>query len=255
MLVTPPEVADLVDRLVNAVRTRTALDPGDSGLSVEAAYDVQDLVIAALGGRVEGAKLGLTSRAKQEQMNVDSPAYGWLLAGSRIQPGEPVVAAELIQPRAEPEIVFLIGDDLEGPDVGAAEVLAATEAVMAGIEILDRRYAGYQFTLADVIADNTSAARYAVGDPVPAAGINLRTVGCVFSKNGALVATAAGAAILDHPAAAVAWLVRQLAARGRRLEAGTVVLAGALTAAVPVGPGDVVTVEIDRLGTVEVAVR
>jgi 2-oxo-3-hexenedioate decarboxylase len=255
MLVARPEVADLVDRLVNAVRTRTALDPGDSGLTPETAYDVQDQVIAALGGRVEAAKLGLTSRAKQEQMNVAEPAYGWQLAGSRIQPGEPLVAAELIQPRAEPEIAFLIGDDLEGPDVNPAQVLAATVAVMPGIDILDSRYAGYSFTLPDVIADNASAARYAVGDPVPVAGINLRTVGCVFSRNGALVATAAGAAVLDHPAAAVAWFVRKLATRGRRLEAGTVVMAGALTAAVPVGPGDVITVEFDRIGTVEVAVR
>ncbi|MGH9246509.1 MAG: 2-keto-4-pentenoate hydratase [Acidimicrobiales bacterium] len=247
--------ADLVDRLVAAVRTRTALDPADSGLTPDEAYHVQDQVITALGGEVEGAKLGLTSRAKQEQMSVTEPAYGWLLAGSRLQAGEALVAADLIQPRAEPEIAFLIGDELEGAAVTAAHVIAATRAVLPAIEILDSRYAGYSFTLPDVIADNTSAARYAVGDPVPLNGVNLRTVGCVFSKNGALVATAAGAAVLDHPAGAVAWLVRKLASRGRRLEAGTVVLAGSLTATVPIAPGDVVTAEIDRIGTVEVAVR
>lgn len=245
---------DLVDRIVNAVRSRTALDPGGSDLSPEEAYIVQDLVIAGLGGEVEAAKLGLTSKAKQQQMNVDEPSYGWLLVGSKIDPARPLVAAALIQPRAEPEIAFMIGRDLEGPTVTAAEVLAATETVMPAIDILDSRYAGYSFTLPDVIADNASAARYAIGDPVDAAGINLRTVGCVFSKNGQLVATAAGAAVLDDPAAAVAWFVGKLYERGRHLKSGTLVLSGAMTAATPVAAGDVLAVEIDRIGAVELNV-
>jgi 2-keto-4-pentenoate hydratase len=247
-------VTQLADRLVTAIRTRTPLDPGASGLSAEAAYEVQDEVIAALGGKVEAAKLGLTSKAKQIQMKVDEPAYGWLLTGSRIQPGAALVTAELIQPRVEPEIAFMIGAELAGAAVTALQVLAATEAVMVAIDVLDSRYAGYNFTLPDVIADNASAARFTVGDPVPLEGINLRTVGCVFSRNGELIATAAGAAVLDHPAAAVAWFVRKLASRGRILPAGSLVLAGALTAAVAVGPGDVVNVEIDRIGSVQLAV-
>ncbi|HUP16106.1 MAG TPA: fumarylacetoacetate hydrolase family protein [Acidimicrobiia bacterium] len=245
---------DLADRLVNAIRTRTALDPEQSGLTPEAAYDIQDRVIAALGGQVDAAKLGLTSKAKQEQMKVSEPSYGWLLAGSRVAPEKPLIAGELIQPRAEPEIAFLIGADLEGPGVTTAHVLAATEAVMPAIDILDSRYAGYSFTLPDVIADNASAARYALGVGVPVAGINLRTVGCVFSKNGELIATAAGAAVLDHPAGAVAWFVRKLAERGRTLSAGSLVLAGALTAAIPIEPGDEIVVEIDRIGTLELRV-
>ena len=144
-----------------------------------------------------------------------------------------------------------MGRDLEGPDVTATDVLVATEAVMPAIDVLDSRYAGYSFTLPAVVADNISSARYALGAPVPATGIDLRLVGCVFEVDGRLVATATGAAVLDHPAAAVAWFVRSLAKRGRRLEAGTVVLAGAMTAAVPVQPGSVVRVTIDRLGSVE----
>ncbi len=247
-------MSDLVGRLVNAIRTRTALDPEQSGLTPEAAYDIQDRVIAILGGTVEAAKLGLTSKAKQEQMKVNEPSYGWLLAGSRVAPGSSLNTGELIQPRAEPEIAFLIGDDLEGPGVTTADVLAATKAVMPAIDILDSRYAGYSFTLPDVIADNASAARYALGLGVPVEGINLRTVGCVFSINGELIATAAGAAVLDHPAGAVAWFVGKLSERGRKLSAGSLVLAGALTAAVSVVPGDEIIVEIDRIGTLELTV-
>ncbi|MFO7549699.1 MAG: fumarylacetoacetate hydrolase family protein [Acidimicrobiia bacterium] len=247
--------AKIARRLVEAIERRTSLEPGWEGLDVADAYAVQDAVIDLLGRPVICAKLGLTSRAKQEQMQVDEPLYGWLVEGSAIEPGGYLACDELIQPRAEPEIAFLTSSDLSGPGVTAAHVLAATAAVTPAIDVLDSRYSGYRFTLPDVIADNASAARFVVGDPVPVAGIDLRRVGCVFSKSGKVVATAAGAAVLDHPAAAVAWFVRSLAARGRSLPAGSLVLAGALTAAVPVAPGDTVTVEIDRIGAVEMAVR
>lgn len=246
---------DLALRLAEAIRTRTALDPGGSGLTPEAAYDVQDALIAELGGEVEAAKLGLTSRAKQQQMGVDEPLYGWFLSGSRIAPGTGLASDGLIQPRAEPEIAFRLGADLAGGSVSTFDVLAATESVMPAIDVLDSRYAGYKFTLPDVIADNASGARYALGDPVPLDGFDLRTLGCVFTRNGRLVATAAGAAIMDHPAAAVAWLVRKLAERGRDLPAGSLVLAGALTAAIPIGPGDTLTLEIDRIGELGMTVR
>jgi 2-oxo-3-hexenedioate decarboxylase len=106
-----------------------------------------------------------------------------------------------------------------------------------------------------VIADDASAARYVVGAPVPPAGIDLRLAGCLFEHNGQLVDTAAGAAILGHPAAAVAWFVRKLAARGQQLPAGSVVLAGSLTAAIAVAPGDEVRVTIDHVGTLELVCR
>lgn len=245
------EVSELPGRLAAAIHSRTALSPDTDGLTVARAYELQDQLIDLLGRRPVAAKLGLTSVAKQQQMNVAEPAYGWLLEGSQVEVGAALSCGELIQPRCEPEIAFLLGRDLDGSDVTATDVLAATDAVMPAIDVLDSRYAGYSFTLPAVVADNISSARYALGDPVPPLGIDLRLVGCVLELDGELVATAAGAAVLDHPAAAVAWFVRSLAARGRRLAAGTVVLSGAMTAAVPVRPGNVVRVTIDRVGSVE----
>ncbi len=248
-------MSELADRLVAAVRTRTALDPQGSDLDEGSAYDIQEEVIRALGPDVVAAKLGLTSRAKQVQMDVSEPLYGWMVGGTEIMRGEPLLAGELIQPRVEPEIAFVTSAELSGPAVTAAQVLMSTAAVMPAIDVLDSRYAGYSFTLPDVIADNSSAGRFIVGDPVSPEGIDLRTVGCVFSKNGEMVATAAGAAIFGHPAEAVAWFIRKLSERGRALPAGTVVLAGALTAAFAAVPGDSYTVEIDRIGMLELAVR
>ena len=250
------DISELAARLAKAVAGRTPIAPLSDempGLDVDTGYAIQALARQA-AGPLAGWKLGVTSRAKQAQVGIDSPVRGFLASANALDLGEPLPSGELIQPRAEPEIVFIMGRDLSGPEVTGADVLTATASVATGIEILDSRYLDYRFTMPDVIADNTSAGRFLVGSPVPLDGIDLRLVGVVLEHNGEVVATAAGAAALGHPAAAVAWLVRSLAAAGEGLLAGQVVLSGGLTAAVPVRPRDVVVASIDRLGSVELAV-
>ncbi|SFM89217.1 4-oxalocrotonate decarboxylase [Pseudonocardia ammonioxydans] len=250
-------VSELADRLSRAVADRTAVDRLSdefTELDLPTAYRVQR-VLRDAAGPLAGWKLGVTSRAKQAQVGVSDPIFGFLPAGGALDIGEPLEVARQIQPRCEPEIVFVLGRDLAGEHCTATDVLAATAGVAVGIEVLDSRYRDYRFTMADVVADNTSASRYVVGTPVPVSGIDLRLVGVVLEHNGEVAATASGAASLGHPAAAVAWLVRALAAEGGGLRAGEIVLSGGLTAAVPVGPGDVVVASIDRLGTLELACR
>ncbi|MHA6793680.1 2-keto-4-pentenoate hydratase [Pseudonocardia bannensis] len=251
------DTAELAARLSKAVADRTAIDQLSddvADLDLATGYAVQRELRAAAGPLV-GWKLGVTSRAKQAQVGVSAPVFGFLAGANALDLGEPLVTGELIQPRCEPEIVFILGRDLAGPHVTAADVVAASSGVAVGIEVLDSRYRDYRFTMADVVADNTSAGRFVVGNPVPPAGIDLRLIGVVLEKNGKVVATASGAASLGHPAAAVAWMVRTMAADGEGLRAGDVVLSGGLTAAVPVAPGDVVVASIDRLGTVELGCR
>jgi 2-keto-4-pentenoate hydratase len=252
-----PSTTDLAARLQKAVAERTAIEPFSDEhpeLDLAAGYAVQR-VLREAAGPLAGWKLGVTSRAKQAQVGVSSPVFGFLPGAGSLDLGEPLDTGQLIQPRCEPEIVFVLGRDLAGPHVTAADVLAASSGVAVGIEVLDSRYRDYRFTMADVVADNTSVGRFVVGAPVPPAGLDLRLVGVVLEKNGEVVATASGAASLGHPAAAVAWMVRTMAADGEGLRAGEVVLSGGLTAAVPVAPGDVVVATIDRLGTVELACR
>jgi 2-oxo-3-hexenedioate decarboxylase len=253
----PQDITGLAARLAKATADRAAIPPlsdGLPGLDAATGYAIQAVAREA-AGPLAGWKLGATSRAKQAQVGVHEPVRGFLAGASALDLGEPLVTAQLIQPRAEPEIVFVMDRDLSGPAVTAADVLAATAGVAAGIEILDSRFVDYRFTMPDVIADNTSAGRYVVGAPVPPDGIDLRLTGVVLEHNGEVTATAAGAAALGHPAAAVAWLVRALAAAGDGLRAGQIVLSGGLTAAVPLRPGDVVVATIDRLGSVELACR
>jgi 2-oxo-3-hexenedioate decarboxylase len=252
----------LAERLAGMRQARAAgkgLSVDHPEMDLDAAYAVQEAgvrLLVADGERPIGFKLGLTSRAKQAQMGVAEPLYGELTDAMLLDVGEPLVAADHIQPRVEPEIAFLVGTDLAGERVGTTQVLAATAAVAPAIEVIDSRYAGYSFTLPDVIADNASAARLVLGGVRRTAdGIDLRLLGCVLERNGRVVSTAAGAASLGHPAAAVAWLVRALARCGRGLAAGDVVLSGALTEALPVAPGDVVVARLGRLGTVELPIH
>ena len=251
--------AELAQALIDAAANRTAITPLTDrfpDLDIPTAYGLQDAVVQARvsrGAAVVGAKLGLTSKAKQLQMNVSEPLYGFLTDDMQVDVGEPLVTSRYIQPRCEPEVAFLLGRDLSGPQVTAAHVLAATELVFPAIDILDSRFSGYKFRLPDVVADNSSCAGFVLGGSgIRPDGIDLRLVGCVLEHNGRLVATAAGAAVLGHPAACVAWFVRRLAERGRGLTAGMVVMGGALTEAVAVAPGDSVVARFDRLGTVEI---
>jgi 2-oxo-3-hexenedioate decarboxylase len=252
-------VSSVVDILMAAERDRTELQPfsATGGFDEEQAYEYQDELVARKlddGDLVIGAKLGLTSKAKQRTMNVDTPCFGQLLASTLLPDDEPVVLDQLIHPRVEPEIVFHLRDALSGPGVTAHHVLAATEAIGCGLEVIDSRYAAFKFTLADVVADNTSAARFVLGERrVPPTDIpDLSLVGCVIEKDGQTVYTAAGAAVLGHPADAVALLANWLGRRGRALEAGWIVLSGGMTDAVPLTPGCSITANFGRLGTVRV---
>lgn len=252
------EALDVAAALAAAEAQRRSLPPftDDRDLGEDAAYDVQRLTIArrvARGERVIGAKLGLTSRAKQQTMQVDQPLYGWLTDAMHLPLGEPVPLDALIHPRVEPEIAFVLGRELAGPAT-VADVLVATEAVCVALEVIDSRYAGFRFRLPDVVADNASAAAFVLGGVLraPSALDDLRTLGVVLTKQGEVVATAAGAAVLGHPAAGVAWLATRLAARGETLPAGSIVLSGALTDAFGIAAGETVTAEVEGLGAVEV---
>lgn len=225
-------------------------------LSVDDAYAIQAALLElhlAKGDAIAGPKLGLTSAAKQEQMGVNEPVYGWVTESSLVGENGEVALDGLIHPRCEPELVFRLGQDLAGPGVTAEDVLDATEEVVGGIEVIDSRYEAFSFTLTDVIADNTSAARVAVGtDGVGPRDADLITLGCVFEIDGEIAGTATGGALLGDPAACVAMLANFLGKHGQKLEAGWVIPAGAPTDAKPLAVGTVATARYSHLGSVTV---
>ncbi|RQS71592.1 2-oxo-3-hexenedioate decarboxylase [Burkholderia sp. Bp8963] len=218
------------------------------------AYAVQDAIRRkqiTRGARIVGYKAGLTSHAKMRQMGVDTPVFGFLTDIYALQEGGECDTAALIHPKVEPEIAFVTKAELKGPGCHIGAVLAATDFVMAGIEVIDSRYRDFKFDLKSVVADNTSAARFVVGGrPLAVDGVDLRTLGVVLEKNGQPVAFGAGAAVLGHPAAAIAMLANHLGARGEAIPAGSVILSGGITEAVAVAAGDSVTLRVQDIGSV-----
>ncbi|MBK0418889.1 fumarylacetoacetate hydrolase family protein [Leucobacter sp. CSA1] len=229
------------------------------GLDLDTAYRVQQLIVdrkVADGETVVGVKLGLTSRAKQQRMGISSPLTAVITDRMVLEAGVPLQTDELIHPRVEPEIVFVMAERLEGPGVTGASAMAAVGSVHAGLEVIDSRYRDFSFALPDVVADNASSARFVVGaDGLDPKGLDLRLEACVLRVNGEVVDTATGAAVQGHPAEALALAANELGRRGEAIEAGSIVLTGGLTDAVFVHPGDEVSVEFTSLGAVTLPVR
>ncbi len=205
-------------------------------------------------GPIVGYKVGLTSKAMQELLGIDSPDFGPILSAMVVESGAVVDRARLIQPRVEAEIAFVLERPLRGPGVEAEDVLAASSGVMAAIEVIDSRVEGWRIKLADTIADLASSAMVVTsGRPVPPHGLALDEIGVRMERDGDEVSSGVGSAVLGHPARAVAWLINTLGEKGVGLEAGHIVMPGAMHAAVPAEAGNRFRAVFEELGPVEVS--
>ncbi len=218
------------------------------------AYAIQDEIKRrkiARGARILGLKAGLTSHAKMKQMGVETPVFGFLADYFSVAEGGEIDTSKLIHPKVEPEIAFVTKAPLKGPGCHIGAVLAATDFVIPAIEIIDSRYRDFKFDLKSVVADNCSSSRFVVGGRMGnVTELDLRTTGIVLEKNGEPVAFGAGAAVLGHPAAAIAMLANMLGEKGEEIPAGTLILSGGITEAVAVQPGDAITLRVQDLGSV-----
>ncbi len=249
-------IAALAERLENCelqAQDTTKITDNYPDMDWDDAYAIQDELRrrkVARGCRIVGLKAGLTSHAKMKQMGVDTPVFGFMADYYAVPDGGECSMSELIHPKVEPEIAFVTKSELRGPGCHIGSVLAATDFVMPGIEVIDSRYRDFKFDLKSVVADNTSAVRFVVGgQPMEVSGVDLRTVGMVLEKNGLPVAFGAGAAVLGHPAAAIAMLANHLGARGQCIPAGSLILSGGITEAVTVQAGDNVTLRVQGMGS------
>ena len=248
---------EFAERLFQAWRTQTPTHPltdDEPGMTLQDGYAVQQGIVRRLlaeGDRVVGYKLGLTSKPMQEMLGVDSPDLAPVMASHLRGDGAAIDTASFIQPKMEAEIAFVLGRDLQGPDCTPLQVLEATTGVCAALEIVDSRVADWKIKLADTVSDMASCGAIVLsGRIVPLVDFDVRLTGMVFTRNGEVVATGAGAAAAGNPAAAIAWLVNTLHPLGEGLKAGQVVMTGALHAAVPAVAGDVFRADFDRLGPV-----
>jgi 2-keto-4-pentenoate hydratase len=251
------ELRELGRQLYEAERARQAVPQVSAGrpwLGPAEAYRVQQEVVRrrmATGETIVGWKIGLTSEAMRRQLNVDQPDYGPILSGYMVAPGTAIPVGELIQPRIEAEIAFVLRAPLRGPGVTAADVLASTEGVAAALEIIDSRIEAWKLTLPDTIADLASSARVTwSGRLVPLDGLDLKAIRVVLERGGEVVGEGLGSAVLGDPAEAVAWAANTLGGLGVTMEAGQLIMPGALHASVWAHAGDVFEARFDHLGAV-----
>lgn len=243
--------------LRTARKARQPVPPISSSYGIaglEAAYAVAELntsVAVEDGRRIVGLKVGLTSKAVQQQLGVDQPDFGVLFDDMEILNTQDVPTARLLQPKAEAEIALVVGRDLGTSKPSWSQFLTCISYALPAIEIVDSAIADWKISLVDTIADNASCGMYVLGDqPVALGAIPLGDAGMQMTKNGVVVSTGSGAACLGHPLRAAYWLAQTMAARGNGLRAGQVILSGALGPMVPVAAGDLLQADIDGLGKV-----
>jgi 2-keto-4-pentenoate hydratase len=220
------------------------------------AYAVQERNVArriGAGGRPVGRKIGMTSVAVQQQLGYDRPNYGTLFADRAVPDGEPVPADRLLQPRAEAEVAFVLGRDLDREALVLADVTRAVDHAVCAIEIVDSRIARWDIRATDSIADNACCGAFVLGHrPRRVADVDLTLCGAVTRLNGRIASVGAGGACLGNPLVALLWLARAVAAIGQPLREGDIVLSGALGPIVPLSGGDHFEAEIDGFGSVRV---
>ncbi|MFK8068544.1 MAG: 2-oxopent-4-enoate hydratase [Gammaproteobacteria bacterium] len=249
-------ISELGDELYDALVNQKMLEPltdRETNLTIEDAYQISTRLLERrldAGEKLIGKKIGVTSKAVQNLLNVHQPDFGYLTDAMVCQDGIIPITEKMIQPKAEGEIAFILKKDLKGPGVTTADVLQATDFVVPCFEIVDSRIRDWKIKIQDTISDNASCGYFALGNQTAnPKKLDLSTVGMVVEKNGHVVATGAGAAALGSPLTCVAWLANTLGQFDISLKAGEVILSGSLVPLIPVESGDHMTVHIGGIGS------
>lgn len=249
----------LGDELYAALTSRKTIAPLRTridGLSIEDSYHIAARMVqrrVEAGETIIGKKIGVTSKAVQDAIGVFEPDFGQLTSGMLYDCGSKIDISELIQPRAEAEIAFVLKSDLAGPGVTAADVLRATDHVRACFEIVDSRIDQWDIKILDTVADNASCGVFVLGDEkVDPRQVDLALAGMKAFKNGELAATGVGAAVQGSPYNAVAWLANTLGRLGLPFRKGEIILSGSLGPLIDVAAGDQIECTIGRVGSCSV---
>lgn len=250
-------VSDVADRLEGAFSERSPIAPVREDLAASGifgAYGVQAELVRrwrTAGRRIVGRKIGLTSRAVQQQLGVDRPDFGTLMADMSRMSGESIAPDEVLQAKVEAEVALVLARELDAPDVTLTELLSAVDYVLPAIEVVGSRIADWDISILDTIADNASCGLFVLGTrPVSPSAVDLEAVTMEMDVDGEVRSRGTGADCLGHPYRAALWLARQLAELGESLRAGDVVMTGALGPMVPLEAGQRVVARIDGLGEV-----
>lgn len=261
MALDPAKIEQLGDELYTALREGKTLAPltdREADITIEDAYYISLRFVNRRvdddGEKIVGKKIGVTSKPVQEMLGVFQPDFGFLTDKMEYPNGAEVpVAGNLIAPRAEAEIAFRLKKDLVGPGVTEQDVLEATESIIPCFEIVDSRIDNWQIKIQDTVADNASCGVYVLGEnEVDPNDFDLPNLKVTVKKNGEPLSEGLGSAVQGDPLTAVAWLANTLGEFGIPFKAGEVILSGSLVALEPVGPGDLMEMDLEGVGTASV---
>ncbi|WP_298852683.1 fumarylacetoacetate hydrolase family protein [uncultured Ruegeria sp.] len=251
------EIAEAAELLRTAQETRKACAPirdliGET--DIDAAYKVQGINhehALASGRRQVGYKIGLTAKAVQKQLGVDQPDYGVLYADMMLGDTSDIDTSQLIAPKVEAEIAFVLGRDIAHADVTITELMDAIDHALPAIEVVDSRVKDWNIRITDTVADNAAGALCVLGTtPRKLSELDLRLCGMAMLNRGEPIATGAGLACLGNPLNATLWLVQKMTSLGQSLRAGDVIMSGALGPMAPAKSGETYEANISGLGSV-----
>ncbi len=244
--------------LYDAEQTHSVLKPLTDlypDMTLEDAYAIQQEYARLrmdAGATLVGHKIGATSQAIQNLFSIDTPDFGHLFDDMQRSEFEAISLDDLIQPLVEPEIAFVLGEDITGPGIEWGDIIDAAAGVVPCLEIIDSRITEWKIRLADTVADNGSSSLFVVGSTmVSASETDLGSEAVSFERSGEVVGSGTGADVFGHPAKAAAWLVNALGGFGITVEKGALVLSGSITTAVAARPGDRFRATFSSIGTVE----
>jgi len=224
---------------------------------IELAYKIQEVntnARVAEGSRIIGKKIGLTSPAVQAQLGVGQPDFGILFDDMEVLNGLSISMKDLIQPKVEAEIAFVLGEDLDGNNMTITDLMAAIDYALPAIEIVGSRIENWDIKITDTVADNASASHFVLGH-TPCTLDEFDMIACRMNltKNGSIDSEGSGASCLGSPLNACLWLANKMVEMGNPLKAGEIILSGALGPMVNVEAGDHVEVVIEELGHLSVS--
>lgn len=253
---TNEQLAEMLYDAAKRCKAMDAISDLEPEVNLEDAYAIQLMNVSRAlkdGEIVSGRKIGLTSKAMQELLGIAEPDYGYLYVSTEVKNSGTISMKNAIRPKVEGEIAFVLKEDLRGPGVTVEDVYRATDYVCASIEIVDSRIRDWKIKLVDTVADNGSSSMYILGDTkVKTEDISLTDISMTLYKNGEVVNTGTGEAVLGNPAISVAWLANKLYEFGAELNKGEVILSGAITAAPEAHTGDRFECAFSGLGIVNV---
>lgn len=260
---TPDQVRAAAEALFEAEQNRQQigiLTEAHPEMKLADAYAVQDALVALKKAATQqiGWKIGLTSRAMQQALQIETPDSGVLFDDMLFANGGEVPAGRFIEPRVEAEIAFVMKAPLQGADVTRQDVIGATDYVCPALEILDTRImrenpeTGVRRLVQDTISDNAANAGLVLGNQKIPPETDMRWMGAIVSLGGVVEETGLGAGVLNDPATGIVWLVQRLAELGQGLSAGQVVLSGSFIRPIECPAGSVISADYGPFGTVSI---